>query len=202
MTSKHKDMKIYKKKKDIPDERKVRRLKFIVAVIAVMAAVAYIPRCGDKGTSPVDETTAAMDAALDSMITSMGFDSYEVTSRGEPQRRAAVAAAEQKDSLGVLSRFLEFAQTMTGIDEAARDSIIGETTALVDRLTERIAAIEAGTPPADYYTRRIRFTAADGRRYTFFQRYHPLDGTMSAAYFTESVFDTTAATQQDTTEQR
>ncbi len=172
-----------KKKREATPEQKVARLRSILIVLALAAAAVFLaPTPKGKEQRHAADTAREMDARLDSLIASLGFTVWDVTEKGQIEEGSEEAVSPLQDSIEKTMasiRALEAMETPT----TAMQETAGRLAARLDSLRSSVSDTMA---PRRYTARRVRFTDADGRRYTFFQTLYD-DGTCAAQYFKETL---------------
>lgn len=183
-------------KKEIPAERKVKRAKIILAVMAVaIATIIFVP--GRKKAAPTGQTPveAKMNGTLDSLIRSLGYDTYEVYHTGDVETLKESLDCPEKDMLAAVIMRINMITSMTSISAKEKmkrlDDALEEKKALQDKIDEFYAT---GTE-TEYYSRRIRFSTQEGGKYTFFQQIYPTTGIVKTKYFKDITGTSNAGTE-------
>ena len=173
-----------KKKKETPPQKKVKRLKVILAIMAVMLAVILIPQHKDR-QQPARDASTMMEETLDSLMSSLGFDGGTVTYRGTIEYVLPSEEDTNATHLAAAQRSLQMVSSITSLPKKQLDALIAEAQAKYDSI---LAVMEANTSVADirgFHSRRIRLTTQEGKRYTFLQRLDSTTGLSTAAYVKE-----------------
>lgn len=180
-------MKIYgmnKKKKELTDEQKVRRMKIILIVIAVMLAVIiFAPVKKKDKTDGTVNKEQIMDDNLDSLIVTLGYERpFEIIFKGPiemTEKKKDCTDYEKLDVINSKIEYIEQAKNLSGTEkEKLEESLISEK----EKLVKAIEEFEKNGGIETCASRRITFTK-DDRTYTFFQRL--FDNRMDYGYFIE-----------------
>ncbi len=178
-----------RKTKEAAPQKKVRRGTAALAVVAAMAlAVLLWPakKTQEEDAAPTIETW--MDEAVDSLITKMGYPEHEIYYRGDVETLTQQLECPEEDEIVRLELRRDLIEKTPGLSDAEKIRQIEEIQLTIEQLETQVEAFYSRARTSqEYYSRRIRFSTPDGRKYTFFEQM--MGGHYRTRYFKDITGD-------------
>lgn len=175
------------REKEIPNETKVKRAKIIIAIMAVVIAIiVFVP--GKKKNVETTKTPVEdiMDRTLDSIIVDLGYSDYDIYHIGLIETVVVERECPEKDMLEALEMRISMISSLSTLHDKEKIKRLDEAFAEKEILQKAIEKFENELgKEITYFSRRIRFSTPDGRKYTFFQNVYPDSRTVTTQYFIE-----------------
>lgn len=169
-----------KRKKQLSPEKRAKRLYIIGGVLAVMIIISALPTRKHADITERYDPKPALDASVDSLIVSLGFTQYTITSLGDINTVEETPYNPYLDSIDMLEMKKGMTQAMPAIPEGERGRAVNDINAAIDRYADSAMAFERHAKAKSYHSRKVRFTTPDGGMYMFFQQI-PQGNTISRA---------------------
>jgi len=172
-----------KRKKELPPEKRAKRLCVIASALAVMIIISALPSKKHTRVTERYDPKPALDASVDSLIASLGFRQYTITSLGDINTVEETPYNPYLDSVDMLEMKKGMTLAMPGIPEEERNRSVAAINATIERYTDSAKAFDRQAATSSSHSRKVRFSTPDGGMYMFFQQIPQGSAVSKAKHF-------------------